>query len=1027
MAQNYIRQSSFADGDTITASLFNNEYNQLVNTFSYSSLDASSTGHRHDGSAGQGGNIYIIGDLDFHNKIEIFDTNKISFYIEDTGAAVEQINIQDGAILPVLTNDIDLGSSLLKFKDLFISGSATIEDATFNTVTATTITLAGADANEGIITWNNQDNTADLQLNSSVTLQIGQEEVAYVTNQSGVTIANGTVVKVTGSSGSKVTVDKASATSESTSASTFAIATQAIDNNQSGYVTMSGFVRGLNTVAFAEGAAIYLSTTSGEFTTTQPASPNHLVHLGWIVRSHSSQGEIFVKINNGWELEELHDVLITSVGDNEILQWNSTSNVWENQTLAEATIATYAGTETLTNKTINADNNTITDIEVDNFKTGVLDTDITSVAGTHTTVPSALAVKTYVDAQVTAQDLDIVGDTGTDSIDLDSETITFAGGTGLTSAVTAGTVTFNIDSTVATLTGTQTLSNKTFSNEITASGGIALPDSQKATFGASDDLEIWHNGLHSYISEVGTGNLRVTTSNFQVRNVADNAAMITAIDGGSTYLYNNGDLKLEATSTGIDVTGEITADGIALDDNQKATFGASDDLQIYHDGSHSYVRDAGTGDLYLGTNGTKLWLGNIGTGEAYAEFNDNGAVSLRYDASTKLATTSTGIDVNGTVTADGLTVVGTTGLTDFNILDDSGTVAEASWSHVDGSGTSTINVGRNSTWGGSLIIQTDTKNRANFASNGDISFYEDTGTTAKFFWDASAERLGLGTTTPATDLHIVNSSAAQFLLQAGASDTCYFLMGDSADTNIGWIAYENATDAMSFRTNNAERMRIDSSGNLLVGRTTTNYGTEGVDLRPDGRVTSTRDGNTSLVLNRLTSDGSIIDFYKDGTTVGSIGTLSGDLTLGTGITGIHFKDDSDAIIPYNVSTGADRNGDIDLGLANNRFKDIYLSGRGVGSITTDNDLSFDMTNGSYFKCTPSSTGTLTFTNITAGQSGNIWLDNSAGVTISAASTTYISAADLAKINTAGVYFVSYYSDGTNVMVSVSSAVTSAGA
>lgn len=98
-----------------------------------------------------------------------------------------------------------------------------------------------------------------------------------------------------------------------------------------------------------------------------------------------------------------------------------------------------------------------------------------------------------------------------------------------------------------------------------------------------------------------------------------------------------------------------------------------------------------------------------------------------------------------------------------------------------------------------------------------------------------------------------------------------------------------------------------------------------------------------------------------------------------------------------------------------------------GSVTTDNDLSFDMSATNFFKCTPTGNGTLTFTNITAGQSGNIWLDNSGGHVISAASTTYISAADLTKISTAGVYFLSYYSDGTNVMVSASSALTSAGA
>ena len=98
-----------------------------------------------------------------------------------------------------------------------------------------------------------------------------------------------------------------------------------------------------------------------------------------------------------------------------------------------------------------------------------------------------------------------------------------------------------------------------------------------------------------------------------------------------------------------------------------------------------------------------------------------------------------------------------------------------------------------------------------------------------------------------------------------------------------------------------------------------------------------------------------------------------------------------------------------------------------GTVTTDNDLSFDMDATNNFKCTPTGIGTLTFTNITAGQSGNIWLDNSGGHTISAAASTYISSADLNTISAAGVYFISYYSDGTNVMVSATPAVTSAGA
>ena len=145
MAQTYTRQSSFADGDTITAALFNNEYNQLVNAFAYSSSSASSTGHRHDGTAGQGGNIHTIGDLDFLNKIVVDDSNnRWGVFVEVSGSAVEQIRIQDGAIVPVTDNDIDLGTSSLEFKDGYFDGTVHADALNFN---GTAITSTAAELN----------------------------------------------------------------------------------------------------------------------------------------------------------------------------------------------------------------------------------------------------------------------------------------------------------------------------------------------------------------------------------------------------------------------------------------------------------------------------------------------------------------------------------------------------------------------------------------------------------------------------------------------------------------------------------------------------------------------------------------------------------------------------------------------------------------------------------------------------------------------------------------------------------------
>ena len=197
MAQAYIRQSTFADGDTITAALFNDEYNQLVNAFAYSSSSASSTGHRHDGTAGQGGNIFKIGDLDFLNKVEIDSSNnRVGFYVEVSSAAVEQIRIQDGAIVPVTDSDIDLGTTSLRFKDTFtdsitttgnvdVGGNLTVTGTT--TFNGGTITMGdaaddnvvfGADVNSNIIP--NTDNTYDLGSSSQEWKDLYVDGVAYL-------------------------------------------------------------------------------------------------------------------------------------------------------------------------------------------------------------------------------------------------------------------------------------------------------------------------------------------------------------------------------------------------------------------------------------------------------------------------------------------------------------------------------------------------------------------------------------------------------------------------------------------------------------------------------------------------------------------------------------------------------------------------------------------------------------------------------------------------------------------------------
>jgi len=187
MAQSYTRQSSFSDGDTITAALFNNEYNQLVNAFAYSSTSASSTGHRHDGTAAHGGNIHTIGDLDFLNKIVVDSTNnRWGFFVEVSSAAVEQIRLSDGVLAPVTDSDVDLGTSSLYFKNAYIDTITTTGAITSSsTMQGTTITATTAfvpDASDGAALGTSSLEFSDLFLADGAVINFGDDQDVSLTH-----------------------------------------------------------------------------------------------------------------------------------------------------------------------------------------------------------------------------------------------------------------------------------------------------------------------------------------------------------------------------------------------------------------------------------------------------------------------------------------------------------------------------------------------------------------------------------------------------------------------------------------------------------------------------------------------------------------------------------------------------------------------------------------------------------------------------------------------------------------------------
>ena len=204
--------------------------------------------------------------------------------------------------------------------------------------------VTSADAS---VTVTTTGSTADLAVYSSPRL------VSTIRNETGATLTKGTVVYISGASGNKATVSKAIATSDSTSAQTFALVFSDISNNNNGTAILAGEITGLDTSAFTAGTQLYLSsTTAGAYTSTKQYAPNHLVYIGVVTRSHVNQGSIEVRIQNGYEMDELHNVSAQNPTDGQVLIYNDTTDLWEKANLTAGTaigVSNGAGSITINN------------------------------------------------------------------------------------------------------------------------------------------------------------------------------------------------------------------------------------------------------------------------------------------------------------------------------------------------------------------------------------------------------------------------------------------------------------------------------------------------------------------------------------------------------------------------------------------------------------------------------------------------------------------------------------------------------
>jgi len=631
MAGYSARQSSFSSGDTITAAHSNDEFNTILAAFNVS------TGHTHDGStAGDGGPISKL----FSNTIT-FGTNA------NTDIAVTFDGSSNDGVLTWMededyfqfSDDILLTTTeKLQFRDtaIYIHSSA---DGQLDLVADTEIQIAATtvDINGAVDVSGNLGVGGNLTVTGTTTFNGGTLTLGDADTDN---IVFGGEVDSNIIPDDDDTYDLGSSSKEWQDLfidGTAKVDTLTVDEN----ATVAGTL-GVTGVLTAN-AGVVIDNITIDGTTMSLSSNNLTFDSSEDIVLDADDGDILLKDGG-----TLFGTLNSGGGSNLNIKSGSTQAI----ALSGAN-ATFSGTVTAVGTSVFTNLDISGDVDID----GTLETDALSINGTAVTstaaelnildgvtstaaelnlldgkafldednmasnsatgIASQQSIKAYVDAQITAEDLDITTDSGTIAIDLDSETLTVSGGTGLDSSATGNAVTLAIDSTVATLTGSQTLTNKSLTTP-TLTGTAVV-----ASLDISGDIDV-----------DGTTNLDVVDIDGAV-----DFASTTAHAGTASFV-----------------------------DNAKIILGTGNDLEIYHDGSDSYIVDDGAGLLFVrGSSGIRLQGAN---GEAMIHTVENGSVELYHDNSSKLATTGSGIDVTGLVEFDSISGTGSVAITDIADEDD---------------------------------------------------------------------------------------------------------------------------------------------------------------------------------------------------------------------------------------------------------------------------------------------------------------------------------------------------------------------
>ena len=410
----------------------------------------------------------------------------------------------------------------------------------------------------------------------------------------------------------------------------------------------------------------------------------------------------------------------------------------------------------------------------------------------------------------------------------------------------------------------------------TNSGGMNWADSKRAYFGNSSDLQIYHDGSNSFVSNTHASSFYIQSNGNLLLEHTNGENYVKGIADGGVELYYDNAKKFETTSSGVKVTGIIDAqEDVYLRDNKELHIGDDSDLQIFHDGSNSYLKNAGTGNIIFLSDDVQFK--SDGGGNTGLTINTDGAVEAYYNNSKKFETNAGGVDVTGVMQCDGITLLdneqfqcGTN--VDLRIYHDSSN--NGTYIKESGAGNLYIfseNLRIENADGSDSYIEANNGGAVELYWDGTKKF-ETTQYGAKVSTGLSAGYLEVSTTANLGDGHIE-------IIGGEAGAAVFSLTADEGDDNADKWRIQNAGDSLlGFRTKDSgswvQKMKIGNDGHVTIddGNLVLANG-HGIDFSATG------DGSGAATVSEL------LDDYEEGSFTPTLSSGTSDTPTTTGYGG----------------------------------------------------------------------------------------------------------------------------------------------